>query len=230
MQWGWIVSTATVASGAAAFVAFLASVPFSPARFWSWQLRKHMETVSALAEDRHKAQREVLMRRADELASKAAAAQRIPTPWKRYVIGTAGWVFLGALTVNYIAIAHATLKVRWSDEFWESLPALIYLPVALLLCLGFAYKSTVVYVRYNARERARFIEEGCPADFATEPTVHERGDAWAEQERQRSLRRAAIYFSGLERAKRMKKAGVMPDTWPSHSRAVRAWRSLRSRR
>jgi DNA-binding GntR family transcriptional regulator len=75
-----------VATGVVGLLATISTLPLSPARFWSWRLRKHMETVKALDPERHAAQYAVLVRRADELASEAAAAHHIRTPWSRFVM------------------------------------------------------------------------------------------------------------------------------------------------
>lgn len=168
MHWQWIVGAGTVASGSVALLTFLASLPFSPARFWTWRVRKQMETVNALDPERHKALREVLLRKADELAGKAAAAQRIPTHWVRNVIGSVVWMY--AIT--------ATIVLPWAWSHHEDLPKAFgdwFMIIAgVLLGYGFAYRATVVYVLHNRRERARFIQEGCPANFVVRPTLHER--------------------------------------------------------
>jgi hypothetical protein len=188
MHWGWIGSTTTVASAVAAFLAYLGSVPFSPARFWSWRLRTHMQTVNSLDDGRHKAQKEVLLRRADYLADKAAAAHQIPTPWWQYVIGSAIWVYFAAAFAN-AAWEHYHLGIRVYPIFW------VTASYACVLAFPPAYRFTVVYLRHTARERARFIAEGCPADFVTSPPMYFR---------QRFSRASANFRSATsERANRL---------------------------
>ena len=127
MSWAWlasIASTATVMSASITLLTFMATVPFSPARFWSWRLRKHGQTVAALDTDRHKNQREVLLRTTDYLASKAAATQQIPTPWKRYVVGSFIWTYFAWLLFLLVkegptglapgARGHCQLEVVWT--------------------------------------------------------------------------------------------------------------------
>lgn len=211
------MSAATVVSGVAALLPFLLTVPFSPARLWARRLRRHMEIIEALDPERHKTQRETLLVHADVLANKTAAAYQVRTPWKRYVLGVFVWSYLLVLLGGFVV------------DRWRGVPVDLFLwglwVVATISCFGVAYRSTVAYVLYTARERTRFIEEGCPANFAVRSTPHARMKAadtrWlAEQETRRTVRK---------RARKMKKAGIMPKEWPPHSRFVRAWRRHRSR-
>lgn len=218
MHLGWIGSTAAAASATGAFLAFLASVPFSPARFWSWRVRKQMDTVKALDPDRHKAQREVLLRQADVLASRAAAAQRIPTPWKRYVFGVAAWAYFGWGIVAFVVDRVRGVNLRPMDATMGIAVTIVF--------VWYAIRSTVVYILYDRRERARFIAEGCPADFVRVPTLHERVRAAQNAQHLANARVVAYHRRVRRRAKQMKKAGVMPDDWPRHPRVVRVWRRL----
>jgi hypothetical protein len=114
------------------------------------------------------------MRRADYLANKAAAAQQIPTPWRRYVIGSAAWVFFGYLL--YVDVRLLSLLTQTpipaplginQSELWAFWLISLLLGLFGLAGLLFAYRLTVVYMVHNVRERARFIAEDCPADFVT---------------------------------------------------------------
>jgi hypothetical protein len=100
MHWGWLVPTATVVPAVITLATFMATVPCSPARFWAWRLRRHGAAVAALDPERHANQLEVLQQRTDYLANRVAAAQHIPTPWLRYVIGA----FISSYVVALIVI------------------------------------------------------------------------------------------------------------------------------
>jgi hypothetical protein len=166
IPWATIAQFVAIFSGAAAFVTFLATVPFSPARYWAWRLRKQTDTVKGLDPDRHKAQRDVLMRPVDDLANRAAAAQRIPTPWRRYIILVAlplsVFYLLIALLAFFIGVVHNT-----QSQF--VFVALVFGTI-VLLCIAVAVPYKIVrLLLYNKRERRRFIDEGCRAGFVVTP-------------------------------------------------------------
>jgi hypothetical protein len=120
-----------------------------------------METIQALDDDRHHAQKETLLRHADYLANKAAAAHQIPTPWKQYVIGSATCFFFIASLAN-AQWEHYHSGIQIYPSFW------VMASYGVMLGFPVIYES-VVYFRHTRRERARFIAEGCPADFVTRP-------------------------------------------------------------
>jgi hypothetical protein len=143
-----------------------------------------METLNALDDDRHKAQKEVLLRHADYLANKAAAAHQIPTPRRHYAFGSASVFFFVVASANMVWEHH--LGFRIYPITW------VLAAAAFGACFITAYSSLGVELRRTARERKRFIAEGCPADFLTEQMLHRQR---AEQEHERSVRPLMLWSS-----------------------------------
>lgn len=181
VRWGWAVPTATVVPAIIALITFLASVPFSPARFWAGQLRRQGEVVQALDPERHANQRDVLLGRVDELANKAAAAQHIPTPWKRYVGGAVIWTYWAWLIV-ILVWKGPNAPPGVPDLVPPGIPGWIFAISFLLLMGWLGLRWTLVYAVNNHRERAKFIEQGCPPDFVPRPHLHARIRANEEAE------------------------------------------------
>ena len=217
---GWLIGLATLVPAVIGVVTFLASVPFSPARFYAWQLRRQGATVAALDPERHANQREVLQRRIDYLASKAAAAQHIPTPWRRYVIGAVIWSYF----------AWMIFLLAWQGPAGPPGSPPSFIPPGALgwlfavwfqiLVAWAGLRSTLVYAVNNYRERARFIAEGCPPNFEPRPHLHARIRATEEAEIEEVIRAdpAAV------RALRMGKRGEMPNHWRTRSLWVLGFR------
>jgi hypothetical protein len=182
-----------------------------------------METVKALdGFDQFKAQQDVLLRRAGSLANKAAAAQHIPTPWKWYVVGAGAGVFFGWQVVFYTRLLLNGEGNTLTPIDWAVSAAMF------VFSFVFNYQCIVYYYVHTLRERRRFIAEGCSANFVPKLGPWEwRRAADRERFEQQSLD-VAMYLAAKRskkaakkaarmRAKRMKKAGLMPEEWPPHS-------------
>jgi hypothetical protein len=216
MHWGWLVPTATVVPAVITLATFMATVPCSPARFWAWRLRRHGAAVAALDPERHANQLEVLQQRTDYLANRVAAAQHIPTPWLRYVIGA----FISSYVVALIVI----LVWQGPGDFPVPGPgAWVFAGWTIVWVTFVALRSTLVYATNNRRERAKFIAEGCPPDFVPRPHLHARIRANEEREREQIARNILARPRATRshrRAKRMWKNGTMPADWRPRSRDV----------
>ena len=187
MHWEWIGQATGVVAAIVAVVGFLAKLEVTPARYWAWRLRKQTETVKALDDIYHlKAQRQVLLRPVDRLANKAVAAQRIPTPWKRYATVAAIWVYAGQALVNSTRnLININGELR--PGHWAGIALGM---VALLGFLLLGYHNIVDYYLHTSRERRRFIAEGCPANFVPELGRYERLRADRRNARQMKKARA----------------------------------------
>jgi hypothetical protein len=216
LTWGWLLGLATLVPAVIALVTFLASVPFSPARFYAWQLRRQGETLAALDPVRHKNQREVLQGRVDHLANKAAAAQIVPTPWKRYVIGAFIWSYLAWMT--FLLVWQGPSGPPGTPS-WPIPPGPMGWVFAIWFQLMVAWaglRSTLVYAVNNRRERAKFIAAGCPPDFVPRPHLHERIRAAEVREMEQAVDARRPY----RRARQMWRDGTMPAEWRPRSRGV----------
>ncbi|MEH3141769.1 MAG: hypothetical protein PGN37_16640 [Mycobacterium kyogaense] len=197
-----------IATGLATLLAAVVSLPFTPARFWSWRLRKHAETVNVIDPERQPHQHEIVMRHADLLASKVAAAHHIPTDWNRFK-----WTMISIGFPVGVALSSVWMVVR-GQKPWDGLTPLdIYGFVfatmwwfATVLLLIASYKQTRM-------QRLRFIELGCPPDY--EPPTN-----WSEA-------RIADFPSHLRsvnhtwrRARDMRKAGSIPAEWRPRNEAA----------
>src|SRR5690606_9855444 len=85
---------AAAVSALAAGLGLLVTIPFGPVQRASRKLCRIRETIDAMDEERHAAQRAVLLRQADALACKVAALHRVPTPWSSYIAGTVLLTFI----------------------------------------------------------------------------------------------------------------------------------------
>ncbi|CAN5550225.1 hypothetical protein BH11ACT6_BH11ACT6_29910 [soil metagenome] len=197
-----VLMTLSIAGGVTGLLATLVTVPFSPARFWSWRLRKHMETVKALDADRHRNQHEVLMRRADVLASKAAAAYQIPMDpgYIRLAVFSFGW-FAGLIgTSVWLYLSRGWMP--WTNMAPVDVMGLFIIPLFLALDGWVALRG----FRFQRRHRQLFIARGCPPDYP-QPRGY------------RQLRRDALSRDdGRIRARRMRRAGAIPEDWRPRNR------------
>lgn len=181
------------------------SVPFSPARYWSWRLRKHGEKVAALDPERHRNQREILLRETDLLANKAVAAIQIPTPWKRYTFGMATWT---ALAFQGLALGLDPAPIRHTE--W------LMIGVLFLALPAFGFLQTFAMWQHIRSERARFVRLGFP------PTYRPRRDPWEQM--WRDYQRGHRLDRAHQRAKRLERAGLIPPEWHPRAPHVRLWR------
>ncbi|MGV0715911.1 hypothetical protein ABQE93_10945 [Mycolicibacterium sp. XJ662] len=207
MDWGWLIPTATVVPAILTLVTFLVSVPFSPARYWAWRLRRQGETVAALDPERHRNQREALLCQTDYLADRAVAAAQIPTPWKRYTLGIFAWTHL--LTLGLSLVILDPPPARAFGE-WAMIAFFFYaFPV-------FGFTLTFGMWQYIRSERVRFVRSGFPPNFRIrrDPWIQ----MWRDYERRENLAKA------LQRAKRMDRTGLIPPRWRPRAPHVRLWR------
>lgn len=158
MHWSWIGPAGAIFGGAASLLTYLGTAPFGPRTYWSWRLRRHASTLEVLDPDRQEAQRAVLLLQADRLASRLAAAYRIPTPWKSYVAGSfvLGYGLGLAYVESYMPGDNALTRVN-----------------ALILCFAcllIAYRYIYLDFAFVRRERTRFMQQGCPTSFASTRT------------------------------------------------------------
>lgn len=180
MDWQSLLGAGALGGSVASVLTYLGTVPFGPRKFRAWRLRRLSATMDALDPTRHAAQRAVLYSRQDRLADLVAAAYRVPTPWKRYVLAAGAFGF----TVGNSYLLWRT----WDPAI--GLPTFIaasFITYALLL----TYLWTVPYIRYVRRERNRFIEEGCPASFASTRTPDAIRDINDRRRQRRLLEDAA---------------------------------------
>lgn len=186
----WVLTTLTIGTGLLSLVGTLVSLPFTPARIWSSRLRKHMENVKALDAERHPNQHEVLMRRADHLANKVAAAYHIKADWETF-----RWAAIQFAFFVYLAVALVLQWIYLPQESYLQRPVgllMIVLYVALQTVIG---RVQVAKLRSIGAHRAEFIAQGCPPDFPTAPgcrrTVFVGTTSAASEETPTSLRAEA---------------------------------------
>lgn len=203
----------TIAGGLTGLLATLATVPFSPTRFWSWRLRKHMETVKALDADRHKNQHEVLMRRADVLAGRAAAAYHIPMD--------SGYIRLAVFACGaLLGLVGTSIWLYFSRGWmpWTNMapPEVLMMIFALVVLAGYS----VIAMRgfsIHRLHRKLFIALGCPPDYR-------RPRGYGQLQRD-VVKRDRVFA----RAHKMRRTGAIPADWrPRNNRAsvrrrVSAW-------
>jgi hypothetical protein len=212
------VQTFAIATGASTLIATAVSLPFTPARLWSWRLRKYMETVDALDDDeRYANQREVLKRRGDYIASKVAAATHIPTDWQRFrkaiieVAFLVGFVITAAVTV----IFH-----QWSRAFGDDYITWMAAAFALFAWLNNARLLIGSFLSTRDHRRA-FIDAGCPPDYPVpEPLLRQQRRVVQASFRRDSAVRA------LARSRRMRDTGMLPADWRPRSNLARYHRSM----
>lgn len=197
-----MLTTLTIAGGVTGLLATLVTVPFTPARYWSWRLRKHAETVKALDSERHSNQHEILSRQSDYLASRAAAAHHIPTDWGqvRVTVFLVGWLLGMTATAAYMYFVQG--RMPWDGLEWPDM----YAAVLAVPCLAlFSYVLLMGFVD-RRRHRRRFVALGCPPSYRRPRTLSELYAATA--------RRQVI----VGRAVQLRKAGRIPSDWRARSR------------
>lgn len=206
-------SFAVVIGAAVALLTFLGSLPLGPLRLTSWRLRKHMETVACIEGERFDAQRAVLLRRTDTLASKVAAFQRVPTPWAAYVVGA---FFLGIFGYYWLAFLWVPPPDDAGFLFWETTV------VESLIALYFAWFGIARFGIYTWRERRRFEHANFPEKFGLK----------ADPLNAIGLQFRAMHRKSLgaaeKRARAMKRDGTWPkDLWPPRTTGRWIWRAIR---
>jgi hypothetical protein len=165
-----IATTIAIATGASALLATVITVPFTPARWWAWRLRKHVETVNAIDAEMYPSQRQALSTRTEFLTSKVAAAYAVPTDWQRYrpAIYYIVWVFSMAVTLGIEALL-ASRQFRDPDDIgWVIYTGVFLVLTAIIDAIGLG-----IAVFHSHRERQRFIAAGCPVNFMVK---HQRPD------------------------------------------------------
>jgi hypothetical protein len=173
MNLATLATTLAIATGTSALIATAVSLPFTPARFWTWRLRKHMETVDAPGDDeRYANQAEVLKRRGDYIASKAAAATHIPTDWRRFRHAVLHGSFAVGMVLTYgYTLIFTDWRLADLDPMAMASPWGWILVVPLLMVWGaevWFISSSFAATKYH---RARFIRKGCPPDYPVPPTI-----------------------------------------------------------
>lgn len=199
-----VLTTLTIAGGVTGLLATLATVPFSPARFWSWRLRKHTETVKALDPERQANQYEILMRRADYFASRVAAAHHFPTDRTRFRLVA---LIIGSLVGIFASVIYMTASGRNPLEglgFFD----LLTLVVAAMMLLTWADMTWKSY-KHTRWHRERFIRKGCPPTYAVPPTLR---DALRES-RAADADPNHLLWRRQERATTLRRNGTLPSDW-----------------
>lgn len=198
-----VLTTLTIAGGVTGLLATLVTVPFTPARYWSWRVRKHAETVKALDPERQKNQHEILSRHSDYLASRAAAAYHIPTDWGqvRVTVFLVGWFVGMAATAAFMYFGQG--RMPWDGLDWPDM----YAAVMAIPCIALFSWVLASGYRIRRQHRQKFVSLGCPPDYRRPRTLRELGRAVARRE------------SILGRAVGLRKAGAMPPDWRPSSRS-----------
>ena len=172
----------TAATAISTLLTAAVGLQFTPARYWSWRLRRHMQTVEAIDSERQKNQREVLMRRADYLSSRVAAAYRIPTDWGRFLLrGYSVWYLSELLSVLPIVLFIIYGPDELFDEDFDEDNAGGNVVLSFLIVWGIWLFESVPLVRsfvITRRVRAEFIRErSLRPDFANQNLIgHGDGD------------------------------------------------------
>jgi hypothetical protein len=226
-----VAATLGVCTAASALIATAVSLPFTPARYWSWRLRKHAETAAALGDnERYANQRAALDLRGDAIANNAAAAFRIPTDWDRFGFAMANvGLVAGVAATSFELQAKGQQYGLLSRWLWvapfELMPGIrvpfivVGIPVACLYVVMVC--AMVRGFQSTHRERKRFISEGCPPNFVMQPMPWSIGGRYpTDADRDRAFR----WQKATVRGGRLADAGTMPEWWKPRSRSARARR------
>ncbi len=202
-----VLTTLTIAGLVTGLLATLVTVPFTPARYWSWRLRKHAETVKALDPERQSNQHEILSRHADYLAGRAAAVYHIPTDWGqvRVTVFLIGWILGMTGTAAHMYFVQGRLP--WYGLEWPERYATV-MAVPCLALFGWVLLNGYLIRRHH---RHRFVALGCPPDYRRPRTMSELVATIKRRD------------EAVSRAVQMRQAGSIPPDWRPTSRVAR-WR------
>ncbi len=209
----------TAATAISTLLTAAVGLQFTPARYWSWRLRRHMQTVEAIDSERQKNQREVLMRRADYLSSRVAAAYRIPTDWGRFCYAAIQFgIFLSFIMLPIVLFIIYGPDELFDEDFDED-NAGGNVVLSFLIVWGIWLFESVPLVRsfvITRRVRAEFIRRGCPPGFRKPKSY------WAWRRRRWPIDHDPnqVFARTVKRAIRLRISGKLPAEWPPHSRVA----------
>jgi hypothetical protein len=143
-----------------------------PGTLRGWRLKKLVELIDALDEDRFPRQRAILLDKADRLASELAARYRIPTQWK-------------VLVSSFLTIGAASGSGFVSGYIWHQQGASLAIriaAIAIFALLTFAGNMVAYYYlwglgSYTKYHRADFIQQGLPDSYALRPAPMRPGSS-----------------------------------------------------
>jgi hypothetical protein len=160
-----VLTTLTVVTGLLSLLGTLVSLPYTPARFWAWRLRKHMENVKALDAERQPNQHEVLMRRADYIANKVAAAYHIPANKQMFRLAI---IHIGFFL--YVVVALVLQSIYLPEQSYLKRPVGVLMIVGYVVLQVLIWAIQIAQLKAISAHRAQFIARGCPPDFPTAPS------------------------------------------------------------
>ncbi len=163
-----IAATMAIASAATTLLTVLVGIPFTPARYWQWRLRKHREVMDAIGEEAHPNQYAALTPRATFLANKVAAYHRVPTGTATKFIT---WLVLIAFVNVIISLIYLVPYILAAPILWATVFTLIV--VQILVSFIHSVHRVTVRLLHEYRERKRFVNEGCDREFVLReyPTI-----------------------------------------------------------
>jgi hypothetical protein len=210
-----IVQAFGIATASATLLSSFVALPFSPALFWSWRLRKHSDTVKTLDSQRYPRQLDVLDQRTEYLVSKVAAAYRVPTNWRivRYMVF---WI-----------VYSVVMAVQWLHIPWPESPGGEVLEVAFI---AVAVQAVVLFfaaawrgLAHTRSERARFIASGCPTGFVVRRRRRPAGsdpstgiwDRYIDRAYRPLIPPSPYRRRVKQRRRQLRREGNMPASWRS---------------
>lgn len=211
----WVLTTLTVATGVLSLLGTLSASPFTPARFWSWQLRKHMENVKAIDAARQPNQHEILMKRADYLVDRVAAAYHIRADRQLLRLAT-----LQTGIFVYVAVALVLQWIYLPDQSYLRQPVGVLMIVSYAALQALFWAIQIATIKGLSAHRAEFIAQGCPPDFPRTPSEN-RGpmdpsaleDAIANYRERRATRRTHVSEARKCRLDEARQRSVLMFTW-----------------